>query len=166
MGVLASHSGLICRWLIEVFCNQAEDLDLRTTAFHAVRNIGAGAVPILRTGWDCEQGLYGRGRIHQCMMDVINGAATNKTELPAIARKEILLWMETLRSREPRVRIWAVMILASWLPYCPPGLVDALRNQLADFATSEVPAGDDIPRSGFASIQRLAARALGDLPGQ
>jgi hypothetical protein len=131
-----------------------------------MRLVGAGAVAALRKGWDREQSGYGRGRIHMCMMDAINGAATNKAELPAIAEKEILLWMETLRTGEPRVRIWAAMILVSWMPYCPAGLIEPLRNQLSNFAACDVPAGDDNFRRDFTNSQRWLSRALGGLTGR
>jgi hypothetical protein len=162
---MVSQSELAADWLTEIACDKNETIEIRGVAFHTLRYVGAGAMIALRKGYDRPgQTGYGRGRIHMCMMDIVNGPTTNRAELPAVAAREIPLWIETLNTAEPMVQLWAVTMLASLLPHAPAELVEPLRSRLSDFVAGDFMADNDNSARGFAMACKVVSTALSKLP--
>ena len=172
LGVIASDLGVIASqreealiWLTDIVCMQDEDEVVRRVALYALIRAGTGAMPALREAWDREHGLLVRGRLHLCMMDIIGGAknsAEESDEMPLLAEREIPRWIETLRTAEPRVRCWAVMILVALVPYAPAH-IEEVRNQLSEFLTLDLSTDDDLSRRDFAAMRDHAGRAIKNL---
>ena len=163
LGVMASQSEQAVGWLADMICSQDEVF--RRVAFHALRRVGTGAMPVLRKVWDREHSQLVRGRLHMCMMDIIQGARNSVEqmhEMPLLAEREIPRWIETLRTAEPRVRGWAVMTLVALVQYAPVH-AEEIRNQLSDFSRFEFPTNDDLARRDLEAMRDFAARALKDL---
>ena len=164
---VASQSRQAVAWLTDIVCDQHGDEALWNTAFLSLRLVGPAVFPTLRKAYDREKSLVARGRLHMCMMDIINRAgasAKQSFQMSPLAEREIPKWLEALRTAEPRVRGWAVMILFALIPYAPAH-IEQVRDQLSDFLTADFSANDDLSGRDFAAaMQDYAARALSDLP--
>ena len=126
---VASQSEQAAAWLTDIVCDEHGDEALRNKAFHSLRLVGPAVFPALRKAYDREKSLVARGRLHMCMMDIINRAgasAKQSVQMPPLAEREIPRWLETLKTAEPRVRGWAVMILVAFRQ-CRAGTKSTLR---------------------------------------
>jgi hypothetical protein len=164
LAAIASQSELALGWLTGMYCKQDEDEVLGRVAFGALLSVGIGAMAALRQAWDREQSQRVRGRIHLCMMDLIGIAghtAEQTGQMPFVADREIPAWLETLRTAEPRVQCWAVMILIRLAPFAP-AKIGEIRAQFSAFLASDLLAADDLSKRDFAAMRRFASGFLGN----